>query len=229
MTTTAFHRARSEEQRAERRESILATAESMLVTTRVSDLSLNELARRVGLAKSNVLRYFESREAVLLAIYDRQTTEFLDALDARIGPGSSIDELADAIAELAADRPVFCDLTASAPGVLEHNVSTAAAVDYKRGMIANAVRLARIAGPVLGDVGPKGGEAFAGGTLLVVGGAWALTQPSPGMAAAYAQHAELRAMQLELRTVIRELLATLAVGLQHRRVGFSSDVPAVAP
>ena len=29
----------------------------------MAELSLNELARRVGLAKSNVLRYFDSREA----------------------------------------------------------------------------------------------------------------------------------------------------------------------
>ena len=214
--TTAFHRARSDEQRAERRESILATAESMLATTRVSDLSLNELARQVGLAKSNVLRYFESREAVLLAIYDRQTAEFLDALDERIGPDSTIDTLADAIANLATSRPIFSDLTASAPGVLEHNVSAEAAAEYKRSMIANAIRLSGIARPVLGDVGPRGLEAFAGGTLLIIGGAWAMTQPSPGMAAAYAANADLRAAQLDLRTVIRELLATLAVGLQHR-------------
>ena len=217
MSTTAFHRARSEQQRVERRESILATAASMLVSVRVSDLSLNELARQVGLAKSNVLRYFESREAVLLELYDRQTTEFLDALGASIRPTSSIDDLAGSIAELASARPAFCDLTASAPGVLEHNVSASAAADYKRAMIANAGRLAAIARPVLGDVGPTGLEAFAGGTLLIVGGAWAMTQPSPGMAAAYAENADLRAAQLDLRTVIRELLATLAVGLQHRQ------------
>jgi hypothetical protein len=44
-----------------------------------------------------------------------------------------------------------------------------------------------------------------------------MTQPSPGMAAAYASNPDLRAAQLDLRTGIRELLATLAVGLQHRR------------
>ncbi|MEU6392218.1 hypothetical protein [Streptomyces sp. NPDC046939] len=32
----------------------------------VAKVSLNGLSRRVGLAKSNVLRYFESREAILL-------------------------------------------------------------------------------------------------------------------------------------------------------------------
>ena len=40
----------------------------MLEEMPVAEVSLNELSRRVGLAKSNVLRYFESREAVLLEL-----------------------------------------------------------------------------------------------------------------------------------------------------------------
>ena len=63
---TTFQRARSDEQRAIRRQTILDTAAAMLEDMPVSELSLNELSRRVGLAKSNVLRYFDSREAVLL-------------------------------------------------------------------------------------------------------------------------------------------------------------------
>jgi hypothetical protein len=43
-------------------------AAAMLREMPVAELSLNELSRRVGLAKSNVLRYFETREAVLLEL-----------------------------------------------------------------------------------------------------------------------------------------------------------------
>ena len=64
--TTTFQRARSDEQRALRSQAILDTAAAMLHEMPVADISLNELSRRVGLAKSNVLRYFDSREAVLL-------------------------------------------------------------------------------------------------------------------------------------------------------------------
>jgi AcrR family transcriptional regulator len=56
-----FRRARTEEQREARRRAILGTAEAMLAEMPVAALSLNELSRRVGLAKSNVLRYFETR------------------------------------------------------------------------------------------------------------------------------------------------------------------------
>src|SRR5437763_86428 len=61
-----FQRARSEEQREARRQAILAAAAAMLTEMPVADVTLNELSRRSGLAKSNVLRYFESRGAVVL-------------------------------------------------------------------------------------------------------------------------------------------------------------------
>jgi len=86
---TSFKRARSEEQRTQRRRMILDTTAAMLAEMPVAHVSLNELSRRVGLAKSNVLRYFESREAVLL--------ELLDAAELRAG-GPSDAEL-DALRE----------------------------------------------------------------------------------------------------------------------------------
>jgi AcrR family transcriptional regulator len=49
---------------------MLGTAAAMLTEMPVAQITLNELSRRVGLAKSNVLRYFESREAVLLELLD---------------------------------------------------------------------------------------------------------------------------------------------------------------
>src|SRR5258708_36884165 len=84
-----YQRARNEEQRTERRQSILRTAAAMLDEMPVSAMSLNELSRRGGLAKSNVLRYFESREAVLLDLLAHAAAEFLqeiaEALPANVG------------------------------------------------------------------------------------------------------------------------------------------------
>src|SRR3954452_5455903 len=77
ILAVTFQRARSEEQRAARRQAILHTAEAMLAEMPVAALGLNELIGRVGLAKSNVLRYFESREAVLLELLDAAWREWL--------------------------------------------------------------------------------------------------------------------------------------------------------
>jgi AcrR family transcriptional regulator len=198
----------------------------MLESTRVSDLSLNELARAVRLAKSNVLRYFESREAVLLELFDREYRAWLDELESRLHdlePGSDdaaidrrTEQIATAVAESVDARPVFCELCASAPGVLEHNVSATVAADYKRSAVANAERLGGLLGPLVGDPSRESMIMLVGGVNLVIGGVWAMSQPSPGMAKAYAENPDLVAMRLDLCLAVRELVATLLVGLRHR-------------
>src|SRR4029450_4387799 len=87
MATTTFQRARSDEQRALRSQAILDTAAAMLQEMPVADLSLNELSRRGGLAKSNVLRYFDSREAVLLELLARSSREWFAQLATELPSG----------------------------------------------------------------------------------------------------------------------------------------------
>ena len=81
----SFQRARRPEQMAARRAAILEVAREMLVEKAVADISLRELSDRVGLAKSNVLRYFDSREAIFLEVLDEEFTAWLNDVDARLG------------------------------------------------------------------------------------------------------------------------------------------------
>jgi AcrR family transcriptional regulator len=225
VTTQAppFRRARSDTQRAERREAILSTAETMLETRRVADLSLNELSRQVGLAKSNVLHYFESREAILLELYDRQWQEWTSELERRLAlepAGTSalaeIEMVSRLIADTVSERPIFCELTAAAAGVLEHNVSADVAADYKSSSLANLDRLAIVVGARLGSLPPTSALLFVAAVMIAIGGVWASTQPSEAMAAAYAAHPELAAMTIDFTTAVREFVATVLVGLRER-------------
>src|ERR1700733_5038725 len=127
-----FQRARSDEQRELRRRAILDAAAAMLDEMPVAEISLNELSRRVGLAKSNVLRYFESREAVLLELLDRAAPELLaeisEALPAGVTSSAPVRRRAHTVAAgLAAsfaNHPTLCKLLSAQAGVLEHNGST---------------------------------------------------------------------------------------------------------
>ncbi|MFZ0118856.1 MAG: TetR family transcriptional regulator, partial [Pseudonocardiaceae bacterium] len=157
----SFKRAHSEEQRTERRRMILDTAAAMLTEMPVAQVSLNELSRRVGLAKSNVLRYFESREAVLLELLDAASREWLellgDTLTAAVDTGAAAsecgDQLAATLAASLAARPVLCDLISTQAAVLEHNVSPQVAARYKRAAIANVGVLARLIRQHLSELG----------------------------------------------------------------------------
>ena len=68
MTVADFQRARSPQQQEQRRRDILDAARQLLEQAPLAEISLRELSRQVGLAKSNVVRYFPTREAVFLAL-----------------------------------------------------------------------------------------------------------------------------------------------------------------
>lgn len=130
----------------------------MLAEMSVADVSLNELSRRVGLAKSNVLRYFESREAVLLELLAAAWQEWLDALRADPpGTGGPVSErgerLADALAASLAARPVLCDLLGAQAAVLERNVSPVLAARYKRTATADVGALGAFVGGAVPELG----------------------------------------------------------------------------
>ena len=63
---STFQRARRPEQKAQRRAAILEAARALAAERGVAEVTLTEVASSVGLAKSNVLRYFETREDVYL-------------------------------------------------------------------------------------------------------------------------------------------------------------------
>ena len=157
-----FQRARSEEQREIRRRAILDTAAAMLDEMPVAEVSLNELSRRVGLAKSNVLRYFESREAVLLELLDDFLGSWLAELAASWprasrrtrSPEERADQLAEILSRSLAGRVVLCDLFGAQGGVLEHNVSVEVVKRHKRSSLARLATMTDLVRrhlPELGD------------------------------------------------------------------------------
>lgn len=220
---TTFQRARSEEQREIRRRAILDTAAAMLDEMSVSALSLNELSRRVGLAKSNVLRYFESREAVLLELLDRDWREWTAALPEQLAASLTPDapppqrgqQFAAVLAHSLAQRRVLCDLLSAQAGVLEHNVSVDVAARYKRAALDNVAALAALARRHLPELGGHADQLCAQ-AIMVCGVVWTHARPSTAMLAAYAADPSLAALRMDFTTTLEEILTTLIIGTLAR-------------
>ena len=219
---TAFQRARSEQQREVRRRAILDAAGAMLAEMPVAEVSLTELSRRAGLAKSNVLRYFDSREAVLLELLDDAWREWLDQLavdlaGSRTGaPGERGEQVAAAVAGSLAARPVLCDLLGAQAAVLERNVSPAVAARFKRAAIDNIGTLGTLLGAAVPELGATRAERLAAATVLVAGALWAHGQPSAAVLAAYEADPSLAVFRLDFCATLTEVLAVLVAGLLAR-------------
>jgi AcrR family transcriptional regulator len=220
----AFQRARSEEQREIRRQAILDTAAAMLDVMPVSEVSLNELSRRAGLAKSNVLRYFESREAILLELLDRATKLWLSELPGQLAagmaadgaPGERADRLAVVLARSVTPRRELCDLLSAQASVLEHNVSAGVVARYKRAMSDNQVALTELALRQLPELGDDGAWKACAMAMVFTGALWSYTQPSASVLAAYEADPSLAVLRLDFTAALEEALATLLAGTLAR-------------
>lgn len=206
-----------------RRKAILDTAAAMLDEMPLAEVSLNELSRRVGLAKSNVLRYFESREAVLLELLDdflgrwlaELAVELAAGIDAQATPDRRATELAEILSRSLADRPVLCDLFGAQGGVLEHNVSVEVIKQHKRsalGRLATMTQLVRHHLPELGD----GAQVFCLMSLLSAGALSAYAPPPPSLLAAYADEPALGALHMKLRDALRASFTSTLLGVLPR-------------
>lgn len=215
-----FRRARSDEQREERRRAILDTTAVMLGEMPVADVSLNEISRRVGLAKSNVLRYVESREAALLDLLHVRLREWLAAVAAApTTPGTGrerVDAAAGLLARTLAERPVLCDLLGAQAAVLERNVSTELAVRHKRETMAVAKDLAAVLRRHLPELGEDAILRAAAVATLCAGTVWTATQPTAAMICAYDENPDLAILRLDFTTALTDLLAVLLSGLVTR-------------
>ena len=220
-----YQRARTEEQRTERRQSILQTAAAMLDEMPVSALSLNELSRRVGLAKSNVLRYFESREAVLLDLLDQAAGEFLAeiaaALPAKVDQSapkaSRAQAVAVGLARSFAAQPRLCALLSAQAGVLEHNVSTEVAIQYKRGARDSLVGLAALLRRLLPELGKARSAQAARMVIVLAGALWTRSHPAPVVIAAIAADPSLAFFHMPFAKSLERSLATFLRGLLVER------------
>lgn len=218
-----FQRARSEEQREIRRREILDTAAAMLEEMPVAELSLNELSRRVGLAKSNVLRYFESREAVLLELLDSFLGSWLAALadelavgvDPQAAPEVRAGQLAEILSRSLAERTVLCDLFGAQGGVLERNVSVEVVKRHKRSSLERLVAMVDLMRRHLPELG-DGAQQFCLMSLVSAGALSAYIPPPPSLLAAYAEEPDLAVLHMELRDALRDAFIAALVGILPR-------------
>ncbi|GAB2775134.1 TetR family transcriptional regulator [Amycolatopsis magusensis] len=212
-----FVRARRPEQKRQRREAILAAARELALASGVRAVSLGNVAAAVCLAKSNVVRYFGTREEIYLELAAECWAEWGTALVDRLDRVTTADELVGAIAETLEARPLFCDLLGHAATSLEHNVSVEAARSFKRQVkdVLAEVGVA-IARTGLGLTETEGFELAAAGTMF--GGAlYPAAHPPKTLIEVYASDPELAALCPPFVPTIKRALAAIVAGLPSLR------------
>src|ERR1700744_2008924 len=132
--SSGFQRARQPAQIEQRREAILQAALTLFQRNGLENVSLNDIAREVGLAKSNIYRYFESREHIYLVVLQRLAAQFeqriYGALGRRKGKGTGA-KVAAAVIEAYLASPEYGELITVVNSVLEKRLTPELVVNFR--------------------------------------------------------------------------------------------------
>src|ERR1700728_460182 len=117
MTVPDFQRARSAEAKRQRESAILAAARTLGAERGIQQITLTDISEAVGMHKSALLRYFETREEIFLRLTADGWREWSAALRTELEelPAAAPAAVAAAFASTLAARGLFCDPLAQAP------------------------------------------------------------------------------------------------------------------
>ncbi|MEQ1768755.1 MAG: TetR family transcriptional regulator [Devosia sp.] len=176
-----FQRARKPAEQQLRREAILAAAADLFDAQGPQGAGLNAIAAKAGFTKSNVYRYFESREEVLMSLFLSELEGFVGQLERSVisVPPGDIDRLAQVSTDTFIAHPRFCALIGILTSVLEQNVSVEKIIALKRTVTAFNARIAGAVNSRLPSATLEDCSWAVGMVATLVGGMWPNVTPSP--------------------------------------------------
>lgn len=212
-----MQRARSEEEKQERRNAILRTAWKMYTREpSFTAFTMAALAKQAGLAKGTLYLYFRTKEALFLALLESGFDAWFDVIDARLDDGErgwTPDEAAEMIVRSVRGRETLARLLSIQPVIVEHNVEFEAALRFKRHVMHRAeVTGHRLEGRLPWLRAGEGARFLVHLHALVIG-VWQLAVPSPVIRRVMEQP-ELQPARVEFEEDLRFLAAAVLRGMQ---------------
>ena len=214
MNKQSFIRARSPEHKARRAEDILAAATFVLDRDGIDAVTLAAIAREAGVVKSNIYRYFESREEILFRLMVREsehlTKEGIKHLDALQRP-VNVADMARTMAEDFANRPRFCLLISQMAPILERNISVENLIEMKRQTAALLFQIAEAILRAAPEIGKVGAMKALHTSIYLIAGLWPMANPPEPVVKAL-ETPDLAFMRLDFETSLREAIEALFEG-----------------
>lgn len=212
-----MRRARSEEEKQERRNTILSTAWRMYTREpSFAKFTMAALARQTGVAKGTLYLYFRTKEALFLALLESGFDAWFDVIDARLDDGErewTPEDAAEAVVRSVRGRETLARLLSIQPAIVEHNVEFDAALRFKR----HVMHRAEVTGHRLERRLPwlRAGEGarFLVHLHALFIGVWQLAEPSPVIRRVM-ETPELQPARVEFEEDLRFLAAAVLRGMR---------------
>lgn len=212
-----MRRARSDEDKQERRNGILTNAWRMYTRDpSFAAFTMQALAKHAGLAKGTLYLYFRSKEELFLALLENGFDAWFNVLDARLDAGGAEwtpEDAAEVIVRSIRGRETLARLLSILPTIVEHNVDYDTALRFKRQVMHRADVTGHRLEARLPFLRPGEGARLLVHLHALVIGVWQLAEPSPVIRRVM-ETPELAPARVDFEEDLRFLLVTLLAGMR---------------
>ncbi|WP_203236723.1 TetR family transcriptional regulator [Nocardia panacis] len=223
MVGSKFERARTPEAKRSRENAILAAAARLATRDGVREVTLTAIADEIGMHKSALLRYFETREQIYLQLaatgYEEWSTDArnrLAAFSARPVDADPSRAIATVLARTLIERPLFCDLLAHIPLNLERNVSLDAVRAFKIRAIADTAAVAA-AISVIAPLRQDQALNVVVTATVMAGALWQMAAPGTHLRDFYESDPDLAHAVVDVEPRIVDIVSALLDGYANER------------
>ena len=179
MNETDFVRARTSDQIEIRRAEILRAAADLILENGFDNVSLNGIARHAGIAKSNLYRYFDSKEEIFFQVmltdyadWFKDMVSRLEQLPQPISDKAIAEQLADSMVE----RERLCHFISVKASVIEKNLSAEAMARFSDILLVQAIDLANAFVTCLPHISREQVVLLLKATHAIIAGLWPMSQ-----------------------------------------------------
>ena len=215
---THFQRARRPEQKQQRQKAILEAALRLAKREGIRNISLADIAGEVGMHKTALLRYFETREDIYLHLAIDAWRDWADTLGADLKSLTTgdITGVAKAFGRTLNERPFLCDVFTHSPLNLERNVSVQTLFGFKLAAHTAVTALANAVQVALPDLSQSDCVEVVGALTAIAAALAQIAHPPPTVAQLYAEHPQLAFPYNDFAATITRLAETLILGTRAR-------------
>lgn len=183
MNEAAFIRARTDDQIEIRRAEILTAAADMIMEDGFDNVSLNGIARRAGIAKSNLYRYFDGKEEIFFDVMSQDYINWFDDIETRFNrltDAASNEQVAKEMSDSLRNRERLCHFISVKAVVLEKNMSEATIARFSQVLLGKAVSLVQAIISPLPPLTQSDGIFLMKATHAAIAGLWPASQLKHG-------------------------------------------------
>ena len=160
-----------------RREEIIAACRTLYETMSFKEITLKEIGQLTSFTRTSIYNYFETKEEIFLALFQREYELFAEDLDSLCEQEDTLtrDELASALARALERRPLMLKLLSMNLYDMEANSRMERLVEFKAAYGESIAAICRCLEKFAPALGEKGRETFLYAFLPFVYGLYPYT------------------------------------------------------